>query len=201
MCTCAPKTLSFDWLCVSGFVFSGQAGLQNLHCMHASQTAQFCIIDAAWLVCRNKYQDSVSTPVLAGDSVQMYFKDSSDPTTGKWYTGQVVDQGQFDYKAPATLWDSVTVLWEDESKSILARTSFAEPACLYCSPLEVCLIGAKYILLKCAEPANYQQFIASQCFLIAFLCSCICSECWHCQVQLLVHHSMHCTTVMHGKSE
>ena len=101
-------------------MFSGQ---QNLHRMHASQTAQVSIAYAAWLVCRDKYRDSVSTSMFPGDSVQMYFKDSSDPTTGKWYTGQVVDQANFDYKAPATLWDSVTVLWEDESKSILAKTS------------------------------------------------------------------------------
>ncbi|KAL0052197.1 hypothetical protein WJX82_009614 [Trebouxia sp. C0006] len=66
-------------------------------------------------VTRDKYRDSVSTPMLPGDSVQMYYKDSSDPAAGKWYTGQVVHQAKFDYKAPATLWDSVTVLWEDES--------------------------------------------------------------------------------------
>jgi len=84
-----------------------------------SQTAPFfsSVADAAWLVCRDKYRDSVSTPMLPGDPVQMYFKDSSDPTTGKWYTGQVVDQAKFDYKAPATLWDSVTVVWEDASTS------------------------------------------------------------------------------------
>lgn len=75
-------------------------------------------------MCRDKYQHGVSTPMLPGDSVQMYFKDSSDPTNGKWYTGQVVDQNSFDYKAPATLWDSVTVLWEDASKSILLKSLF-----------------------------------------------------------------------------
>ena len=71
-----------------------------------------------YAMCRDKYRNSVSTPMLPRDSVQMYFRDSCDPTTGKWYTGQVVDQAQFDYKAPATLWDSVTVRWEDASKSI-----------------------------------------------------------------------------------
>ena len=73
-------------------------------------------------MCRDKYRDSVSTPMLPGDSVQMYYKDSSDPAAGKWYTGQVVHQAKFDYKAPPTLWDSVTGLWEDESKLILAKT-------------------------------------------------------------------------------
>ncbi len=80
-----------------------------------------------YAMCRDKYRGSVSTPMLPGDSVQMYFKDSSEPTTGKWYTGQVVHQAKFDYKAPATLWDSVTVIWEDASKSIqlFSKTSSA----------------------------------------------------------------------------
>ncbi len=78
-----------------------------------------------YAMCRDIYRGSVSTPMLPGDSVQMYFKDSSDPAAGRWYTGQVVHQAKFDYKAPATLWDSVTVLWEDDSKPILSRISFA----------------------------------------------------------------------------
>ncbi|KAL0028633.1 hypothetical protein WJX79_007029 [Trebouxia sp. C0005] len=71
-------------------------------------TPDFCIT-------RDKLLHAVSTPIFSGDSVQLYFKDSCDPTAGEWYTGQVVNQGHFVHKAPATLWDSVTVLWEDGS--------------------------------------------------------------------------------------
>ena len=77
-----------------------------------------------YAMCRDKLLRAVSTPMFSGDSVQLYFKDSCDPTAGEWYTGQVVNQGHFVHKAPATLWDSVTVLWEDGSKSVLAKTSY-----------------------------------------------------------------------------
>ncbi len=108
-------------------MFAGQAMLDYKTCSacmpHKRYWSPLLTQLGLYAMCRDKFQHGVSTPMFPGDSVQMHFKDSSDPTTGKWYTGQVVDQGKFDYKAPATLWDSVTILWEDESKSILAKSA------------------------------------------------------------------------------
>ena len=85
-------------------------------------------LSKAYATCRERYEASLSMPLLPQQRVKMLWRDAADPSQGEWYSGMVVQEGK-EYGPPAqAVWEGISVMWDADGSKSLPHTVLIEHA-------------------------------------------------------------------------